>query len=93
MSRFRTRRPGLSRLGELALVVAIVILTFLRGIWALGDKSLWWDESLSLHRAQLDAGSILAGTITLTDNASTQVTIDDHPPLYFLLLAGSARLF
>ncbi len=93
MNRTRTQRRGLRRTGEVALLVAICLLAFSRGAWRLGEKSLWWDESLSLHRAQLDASSILAGTITLSDNVSPQETVDDHPPLYFLLLAGAIRLF
>jgi len=87
------RRSGLARFGEPVLLAAIVLLAFTRGVWALGAKSLWWDESLSLYRAQSNAGSILSGTIILTDNVATQVTVDDHPPLYFLLLAVSVRLF
>jgi len=93
VNRLRPRRRSLIRTCELALLVAICLTAFARSACNLGEKSLWWDESLSLHRAQRDAGSILAGTITLTDNVSTQVTVDDHPPLYFVLLAGALRLF
>lgn len=50
-------------------------------------KSIWWDESLSLYRAQLDIPSILSNRITY----GTTTTVDLHPPLYFLLLHGVIR--
>ncbi len=59
----------------------------------LGAKSLWWDESLSLHRARLDLPGILSNEITLTDSIQQVVTVDNHPPLYFLLLRLATQLF
>lgn len=59
----------------------------------LGGQSLWWDESLSLHRAQLSPAAILSNRIDLTDGVSVVSTIDNHPPLYFLALAAAVRVF
>ena len=59
----------------------------------LGAQSLWWDESLSLLRAHLPLADILSNRIDLTDNHTVVATIDNHPPLYFVLLSLSVRLF
>lgn len=68
------------------LLVLLVLLAFARGAWALGEKSLWWDESLSLYRAQQGLASVISNEIILTDTINELVTIDNHPPLYFLFL-------
>jgi 4-amino-4-deoxy-L-arabinose transferase-like glycosyltransferase len=70
----------------------LVLLAFARGVWALGEKSLWWDESLSLHRSSRTLSYALSNQIILTDNVDQVVTIDEHPPLYFVLLWGVTRL-
>jgi mannosyltransferase len=69
-------------------LVILILLAFGRGVWALGEKSLWWDESLSLHRAQETLLYALSNQIILTDNVYEVVTIDNHPPFYFALLWG-----
>ena len=79
------------RLARLILIL-LILLAFGRGVWALGGKSLWWDESLSLHRATGTVGYILSDRIVLTDNTKSVETIDNHPPLYFLLLWAAVRL-
>ncbi len=73
-------------------VAILTLLAFARGVWALGDKSLWWDESLSLHRSQETLSYALSNQIILTDNIDQDVTIDEHPALYFVLLWGVTRL-
>ncbi len=75
------------------LLIALVLVSFARGIAALGGKSLWWDESLSVHRALGTLAYVLSNEIVLTDNLVSIVTIDNHPPLYFLLLWLGIRLF
>ncbi len=65
----------------------------MRGIWALGGKSLWWDESLSLHRAAGTLAYTLSNEITLSDNTVTLPTVDNHPPVYFVVLWLAIRLF
>jgi mannosyltransferase len=71
----------------------LFLLAFGRGIWALGGKSLWWDESLSLHRAKSSLSANLSNQIVLTDNVNSVATTDNHPPFYFLLLWLAVRLF
>ncbi len=75
------------------ILSALILLAFGRGVWALGEKSLWWDESLSLHRAKGSLEQVLTNEILLTDGETDLPTIDNHPPLYFLLLWVAVRLF
>lgn len=74
------------------ILVFLILLAFGRGVWALGGKSLWWDESLSLHRAKGSVAYVLSNQITLSDNVNSVETVDNHPPLYFLLLWAAVRL-
>ncbi len=74
------------------LLVVLILLAFGRGVSGLGAKSLWWDESLSLHRAQQDLPTILSNQINLTDSIQQVITIDNHPPSYFLLLGLVVRI-
>src|SRR5512136_1129714 len=74
------------------LLVVLILIAFGRGVFGLGVKSLWWDESLSLHRAQQDLPTILSNQITLTDSIQQVITIDNHPPLYFVLLGLVVRI-
>ncbi len=75
------------------ILAASILLAFGRGIWALGEESLWWDESLSLHRANGPLAQVLTNEILLTDGETDLPTVDNHPPLYFLLLWVAVRLF
>ncbi len=70
-----------------ALTFSLLALAlFLTGIDA---KSLWWDESLSLFRAQQSLSYILSNRLDI----GMALTIDQHPPFYFILLHGAIRLF
>jgi len=73
------------RTPQLALL-ALTGLAFALRSHDLAGRSLWWDESLSLHRTGRDLIYALSNVIALADNASTLETIDNHPPLYFVLL-------
>jgi 4-amino-4-deoxy-L-arabinose transferase-like glycosyltransferase len=68
------------------LLLLFIALAFARGVYGLGFNSLWWDESLSLQRANYDLPDILSNKIILTDAVRQVITLDNHPPLYFLLL-------
>ncbi len=70
------------------LVCVVLLCACAVRLWRLDAKSLWWDESLSLYRAQQPANIILAGRI---DFPGAQ-THDQHPPLYFLLLSATRAL-
>ncbi|MBC7235600.1 MAG: glycosyltransferase family 39 protein [Chloroflexi bacterium] len=69
-------------------VLALTLLAFALFMWRIDARSIWWDESLSLYRAQQDVAYILSNRI---DFAGIR-TVDQHPPLYFLLLHAVIRL-
>ncbi len=75
------------------VLLLIVLLAFARGAYDLGGQSLWWDESLSLYRATHSVPFILSNQIILSDGFIEAPTIDNHPPLYFLLLHSAIGLF
>lgn len=85
----RSRFPQLGRW----LLFFLILIAFGRGIFDLGQKSLWWDESLSLHRARGSLSSVFTNKIYLTDTFDTVETIDNHPPLYFAMLWVAVRLW
>jgi len=69
------------------IVLALCLLSFARGVYQLGDQSLWWDESLSLHRATRPFSFIFTNRILFLFGSEEQpVTPDHHPPLYFAAL-------
>ncbi|MBC7251386.1 MAG: glycosyltransferase family 39 protein, partial [Anaerolineae bacterium] len=74
------------------LITLILLIACLRGAYHLGHDSLWWDESLSHYRATRDIPAILSNQIILEDGINQTVTIDNHPPLYFLILHFTVRL-
>ena len=74
------------------LLLALILAAFARLLWTLGARNLWWDESLTLQRAEESLGPLLRGRLLLWDGVTTQVTTDQHPFLYFLLTGGLIRL-
>ncbi|MHB1355713.1 MAG: glycosyltransferase family 39 protein [Anaerolineae bacterium] len=76
-----------SRMTEWA-VCALVLLCFTLGVWRNDAKSMWWDESLSLQRAQSGFDNIVSGQL----DSSAGMTTDQHPPFYFLLLRSMILL-
>ena len=73
---------------HLVALVALILLSLGLRLWRIEAKSIWWDESLSLYRAQSDVGYILSNRIDFPGAS----TVDLHPPLYFLLLHGFIRV-
>lgn len=68
------------------IVLALCLFSFVRGVYGLGDQSLWWDESLSHYRATKPFAFILTNRIDINSRDGVFPTIDNHPPLYFMLL-------
>jgi len=44
-------------------VIVLILVAFARLTWALDGKNLWWDESLSLQRAEADLSFLLQGIL------------------------------
>ncbi|MBN1579505.1 MAG: glycosyltransferase family 39 protein [Anaerolineae bacterium] len=68
------------------IVLALCLFSFARGVYGLGDQSLWWDESLSHYRATKPFSFIFTNRINIRSGDGEFSTIDNHPPLYFVLL-------
>lgn len=74
------------------LLLALILLAFGRLLWAVDARNLWWDESLTLQRAESGLLPLLRGQLTMQDGLSTLATTDQHPFLYFLLTGMIVRL-
>ena len=67
------------------LLLAILLLAFARAVILLDAKGLWWDESLSLQRAEQPFIDMLRGVLWIQDGISAVPTIDQHPFFYYIL--------
>jgi len=74
------------------LLLLLILLAFGRVCWQLEAHDMWWDESLSLQRAEADWGTLIRGTLTMYDGFSRQPTTDQHPFFFFLLQGILIRL-
>ncbi|MEX1021479.1 MAG: hypothetical protein WDZ49_17590 [Litorilinea sp.] len=77
-------RTGLHT-GLRLVLLFLVLAAFARLTWQVGAKSIWWDESLSLQRAEQGWLPLLLGHLIMVDGIDSQLTIDQHPFFYFLL--------
>lgn len=79
------------------LILFFILVAFARLCWHLDANDMWWDESLSLQRAESDWLTLLRGTLTMYDGFQALPTTDQHPFFFFLLqgillrLAGSSE--
>jgi len=69
------------------LLLALLLLAFAHTVILLDAKDLWWDESLSLQRAEESLPNLLRGVLVIQDGFSELVTIDQHPFFSFLTQA------
>jgi 4-amino-4-deoxy-L-arabinose transferase-like glycosyltransferase len=67
------------------LLLALLLLAFAHAVILLDAKDLWWDESLSLQRAEESLPNLLRGVLMIQDGLSELPTIDQHPFFSFLL--------
>jgi mannosyltransferase len=63
-------------------LAAVVLLAAALRVHGIDRESLWFDEGHSLQTARLSPGDLVAS-----------LAEDVHPPLYFLVLSGSTRVF
>jgi hypothetical protein len=68
-------------------LLALLMLSFAHAVILLDAKDLWWDESLSLQRAEESLPNLLLGVLVIKDGFSELRTIDQHPFFYFALQA------
>jgi uncharacterized membrane protein len=82
----------LSRNWTRGLLAVLILVALAHVVWRLDAKNLWWDESLSLQRAESDWPALLAGRIVISDGHHEIPTLDQHPFAYFALLGIFVRL-
>jgi uncharacterized membrane protein len=82
------RLPSWTRL----LLILLILVAFGRVLWGLDSKNLWWDESLSLQRAESNWGDLIAGRLRLYDGLTDDLTYDQHPFFFFILQGLLLRL-
>lgn len=80
--------PNLVRLA----ILTMLLIAFARLVWRLDVNNLWWDESLSLLRAESDWGRLLSGRIDIFDGRTIIRTTDQHPFGFFVVLGTLVRL-
>ncbi|MFN8439636.1 MAG: glycosyltransferase family 39 protein [Caldilineaceae bacterium] len=74
------------------VILTCILLAFTRVSFRLDAKNLWWDESLSLQRAESSFLPLVRGDLLLTDGANTVRSIDQHPFFSFLIQGLFVRL-
>jgi Dolichyl-phosphate-mannose-protein mannosyltransferase len=81
-----------SRKWTRGLLALLILVAMARVVWRLDAKNLWWDESLSLQRAESDWPALLAGRIVMSDGRNEVTTLDQHPFVYFGVLGAFVKL-
>jgi 4-amino-4-deoxy-L-arabinose transferase-like glycosyltransferase len=82
------RLPAWARL----LLLLLILAAFGRVLWQLDAKNLWWDESLSLQRAESAWIDLILGRLYLYDGLTFDVTHDQHPFFFFIVQGILLRL-
>ena len=67
-------------------------MAFARLVWHVDAKSLWWDESLSLQRAESSLSALVLGQFVFDDGLTRTPIADQHPFVYFLILGALIRV-
>ena len=66
-------------------LLLLILFAFLHVAFLLDMKALWWDESLSLQRAEQPFADVVRGVLWIQDGFTAVETIDQHPFFSFLL--------
>jgi mannosyltransferase len=73
-------------------LVFLILLALVRLLWHWDLRNLWWDESLSLQRAESPLPALLVGVFSFDDGQNIAASTDQHPFVYFLVLGAFVRL-
>lgn len=68
------------------LLLGLILLAFARVVYQLDGHNLWWDESLSLQRAEQAWLPLLRGDLLMRDAFSQLHSTDQHPFFFFVVL-------
>ncbi|MBX3013484.1 MAG: glycosyltransferase family 39 protein [Caldilineaceae bacterium] len=74
------------RVGRRWLLLLLILLAFARVVYRLDGNNLWWDESLSLQRAEQAWLPLLRGDLIMRDAFAYLPSTDQHPFFFFILL-------
>ncbi len=74
------------------LLLLLILVAFGRVLWQLDAKNLWWDESLSLQRAESNWIDLILGRLYLYDGITNDLTYDQHPFFFFIIQGILLRL-
>lgn len=74
------------------LLLLLVLLAFARVVYRLDGNNLWWDESLSLQRAEQGWLALLRGDLLMRDAFSQLHSTDQHPFFFFVVLGLLIRV-
>ena len=67
-------------------LLLFILLAFARLLYHLDYNTLWWDESLSLVRAEALWKELFTGQMIVRGGIVLSISPDQHPFLYFALL-------
>ena len=73
-------------------LILLILVAFGRVMWQLDAKNLWWDESLSLQRAESNWLDLILGRLYLYDGLTSDLTHDQHPFFFFIVQGILVRL-
>lgn len=82
---------GCDRTGQRWLLLLLILIAFARVVYRLDANNLWWDESLSLQRAEQAWLPLLRGDLVMRDAFSTLRSTDQHPFFFFAVLGMLIR--
>ncbi len=89
-SYFSSQSSSQTSLQRLFLLL-VILLAFARLTYRLDAKDFWWDESLSLQRAESSWLAVLRGELVISDGVTNISTTDQHPFFTFLIQAAFVR--
>jgi len=78
--------------GQRWLILLLILVAFARLLYRLDGNNLWWDESLSLQRAEQGWLPLLRGDLVMRDAFSQLNSTDQHPFFFFVVLGSLIRL-
>ena len=74
------------------LLFGLILLAFARVVYRLDGNNLWWDESLSLQRAEQAWLPLVRGDLIMRDAFSQLHSTDQHPFFFFVVLGLLLRV-
>lgn len=74
------------------VLLFLILVAFARVMWQLDAKNLWWDETLSVQRAESGWLDLILGRLYLYDGLTSDLTHDQHPFFFFIVQGILLRL-